>query len=178
MWQSKPCNNIRTAPEQPNRSQPLCFRASILQVKGVSAVVSQWLRHFASKPTSLCIWHNHMHKINFYFYSKSVSTCFWSFTVWSGPMWRGIVLKAAVLPRSQIVWATVYSAAARWSRFPFKIKQKAGGRRFGTAKKHCTQSDMWNPKPGVFSMGSMGAVTGWEVWVWWPIPGMSSSYPS
>lgn len=93
-------------------------------------------------------------------------------------MWRGIECKATVLPWSQLVWATVYSAAARWSRFAFKIKQKARGRRFGTAKKHCTQSDMWNPKSGegrgLFSMDSMEAVTGGEVWVWWTIPIISS----
>lgn len=90
-------------------------------------------------------------------------------------MWRGIVHKATVLPWSQLVWATMYSAAARSSRFPFKIKQKARGKRFGTAKKHCTQSDMGNPKAGeergvFFSMSSMESVTGGGDWVWWPIP--------
>lgn len=93
-------------------------------------------------------------------------------------MWRSIVYKATVLPQSQLVWATVYSAAARWSRFPFKIKHKARGWRFRPAKKHCTQSDMWNPKPeeeGVvfFSIGSMESVIGAEDWVWWPIPVVS-----
>lgn len=61
-------------------------------------------------------------------------------------MWRGIVHKATVLP--SLVWATVCSAAARWSKFPFKIKWKARGKRLGIAKKHCTQAGMWNPAWG------------------------------
>lgn len=75
-------------------------------------------------------------------------------------MWRGVVHKPTVLPRSQLVWATVYNAAARWARFPFKIKQKARGRRFGIAKKHCTQSDMWNPKAG----RREGSSSQWVAW--------------